>query len=310
MRTIGEIGSFRATAVDGTEIALHRVPGSVPGGAPVLLAPGTFSTRMFWLGQQGQGFGFALARAGFDPWVIELRGHGQSARPPHWTMDDWIRFDAPAAIELVLRETGSDHLFWIGHSAGGVVGAAFAGSGHPLVERIRGTVLLGAPGPAGLRGFRRLGAWATMLATGAVPALRLPGRPLRLGPEHEPGGLIRDWMHWNISGRWRGSGGQDYLAGMADARHSVLAVAGAGDRLLAPPVAVRDLLHRFGSTDRTLIVAGRSTGYSVDYDHPGLVIGRPAREEIWPRVVEWLRGRSREPAATDNPYGADERDGG
>jgi pimeloyl-ACP methyl ester carboxylesterase len=298
MKVLQELGSFRATAADGTEIALHRVPGALPGGVPVLLAPGTFSTRMFWLGHQAQGFGFALARVGFDPWVVELRGHGQSARPARWTMDDWIRFDAPAAIELVLRETGSEHFFWVGHSAGGVVGAAFAGSGHPLAERIRGTVLLGAPGPAGLHGFRRLGAWATMLATGAVPTLRLPGRALRLGPEHEPGGLIRDWMHWNISGCWRGGAGHDYLAGLQHARHAVLAVAGSGDRLLAPPIAVEDLLHRFGSTDRTLIVAGRSTGYSVDYGHPGLVIGRPAREEIWPRVVGWLRERSDRPGGT------------
>jgi len=301
MSPLRSLGRFRAWAADGTELALYRVPGGAPGGVPVLLAPGTFSTRMFWLGERGQGFGFALAGAGFDPWILELRGHGESGRPARWTLEDWIRLDAPAAIATVLEETGAEGLFWVGHSAGGVVGAAFSGSGHPLVSRMRGAVLLGSPGPAGLRGYRRLGAWATMLATGMLPALHLSGRHLRLGPEREPARLIRDWMNWNISGRWRGVEGHDYLAGLGGARHSVLAVAGSGDHLLAPPVAVRDLLGRFGSEDRTLIVAGRSHGYSVDFDHPGLVIGRPAREEIWPRVVEWLHDRTGGGVLPDDP---------
>ncbi len=72
----------------------------------------------------------------------------------------------------------------------------------------------------------------------------------------------------------------------------VLAVAGAGDHLLAPPQAVRDLLGRFGSVDRSLIVAGREQGYSIDYNHAGLVIGRAAREEIWPRVIDWISRRT------------------
>jgi pimeloyl-ACP methyl ester carboxylesterase len=282
---------LRVLAADGVEIAVHRVPGSRPGGPPVLLAAGTFSTRLFWLGAERQGFGFGLARAGFDAWVLEPRGHGSSHRPPSWTLDDWVRFDAPAAVGAVLGATGSRQLVWVGHSAGGVVGAAFAGSRDPLAERLRGLVLLGAPGPGGLRGLRRLGAWAALLAGGCVPDARWPGGPLRLGPETEPGRLIRDWMRWNVSGSWSGAGGRDYLGGLAAFRAPVLAVAGSGDRLLAPPAAVRDLLGRFGSDDRTLLVAGRDHGFSVDFDHAGLVIGRPAREEIWPRLIEWIGRR-------------------
>lgn len=85
--------------------------------------------------------------------------------------------------------------------------------------------------------------------------------------------------------------GPDDLPGMSALRAPVLAVAGAGDHLLAPPLAARDLLGRFSSTDRTLIVAGRSTGFSRDYDHAGLVIGRAAREEIWPPVPDWMEDR-------------------
>jgi predicted alpha/beta hydrolase len=277
----------RVTTADLVEIALYRVPGAV--GTPVLLVPGTFSTRLFWLGARAQGFAYYLAEAGFDPWVLELRGHGGSQRPHSWTMDDWARFDAPAAVEVVASETGRSRIVWIGHSAGGVVGAALAGSGHPATGLLGGLVLLGSPGPGHLHGRRRIGAWLTFLAAGAIPRAPWHGHWLGLGPEAEPGRLVADWMRWNISGRWRGADGRDYLAGLAKARIPVLAVAGGHDRTLAPPAAVRDLLDRFGSSDRTLIVAGREHGFAADYDHPGLVIGRAARQEIWPRVVDWLR---------------------
>lgn len=283
---------YRVRGADGVEVALHRVRGERPAaGPPLLLVPGTFSTRLFWLGAKAQGFGVALARAGFDPWVLEPRGHGASDRPPSWTIDEWIRLDAPAAVERVLQETGGAGVVWVGHSAGGVVGAAFAGSDDPLAAHLSALVLLGAPGPGGLRGVRRLGARALMLGAAVAPGIRWPGRRIGLGPETEPGHLIRDWMRWNVSGRWRSESGYDYLAGLSSVRVPLLGIAGAGDTLLAPPAAVRDLLQRFGSADRTLIVAGRRQGFSIDYDHPGLVIGRPAREEIWPRIVDWLGSR-------------------
>ncbi len=284
----------RVRTADGVEVTLHRL--GAGGGVPVLLAAGTFSARAFWLGDRRQGFGYRLAEAGFDPWILEPRGHGASGRPQSWTIADWVRYDAPAAVEAVLERAGAEDLYWVGHSAGGVVGAALAGeaaSGSTAMraERLRGLVLLGAPGPAGLRGSRRAGAWLAHLVGAAAPRTLFPGRALRMGPEHEPGALIRDWMRWNLSGSWRDPSGGDYLAGLPEVRAPVLAVAGAGDRLLAPPAAVRDLLDRFGSLDRQMIVAGRSTGYSMDFDHPRLVIGQAAREEIWPRVTEWLAAR-------------------
>jgi pimeloyl-ACP methyl ester carboxylesterase len=294
---VGEgLRSYRRRAADGVEIGVHRVGPGGAGSVPVVLLAGTFSSRNFWLGSRGQGLAHVLAEVGFEPWIIEPRGRGESGRPPSWTLDDWIRLDVPAALDVVREEGGSDGYFWIGHSAGGVVGAAFAGSGLPAASALKGMVLLGSPGPGGLAGWRRLGAWACYLASGAVPTAHFSGRRLRLGPEREPARLVRDWLGWNLAGRWRGATGRDYLAALPAVGIPVLAVAGSADRMLAPPAAVADLLARFGSPDRTLIVAGRSTGFSVDFNHPGLVIGSPAAREIWPRLIEWLEARRPKPA--------------
>lgn len=275
-------------AADGVRIVLHRIgPAEGTASTPVLLASGTFTGRDFWVGARRQGFALALAEAGFDTWVLEPRGHGASDRPPSWTMDDWIRLDAPAAAAAVLRESGAPAFYWVGHSAGGVVGAAFSGSRAPEARALRGLVLLGAPGPR-LHGLRRAAARVGHAAARSFPGASVPGALLGLGREPEPGALVRDWLAWNLSGEWRAADGSDYLAALAGVRAPVLAIAGSADRLLAPPAAVRDLLHRFGATDRELVVAGRAHGFAHDFDHPGLMIGSPARREIWPRILEWL----------------------
>jgi predicted alpha/beta hydrolase len=291
-----ELEEYRIRAGDGVEVTLHRLRGaSGGGGSPVLLAAGTFSSRQFWVGSRAQGFAVRLAEAGYDPWILEPRGQGASDRPRSWTMGDWIRLDAPAAVRTVLEVTGRERILWVGHSAGGVVGAAYVGAAGAGGGGVGALVLLGSPGPGSMGRVRRIGAMAAMAAAGVLPHLHLPGAILGLGPGREPGTLIREWMRWNVTGRWDDGAGGDYLERLRRVHVPVLAVAGTGDRLLAPPAAVQDLLNRFGSADRTLIVAGRAHGYSENFDHPGLVIGRTARAEIWPRLIEWMDQRVQRP---------------
>lgn len=287
--------AYPARTGDGVRIVLHRLEPRAPRHTtPVLLVAGTFSTRTFWLGTRGQGFGRFLAEAGFDIWILEPRGHGASERPASWTLEDWIRQDAPAALDRVLDATGARDCFWVGHSAGGVVGAAAVGACPQLAARLRGLVLIGAPGPVGVRGLRRWVARSGHLAAGLFPRVAVPGTLLGLGPEPEPTPLIRQWMGWNLQGAWRGSDGGDYLDALDAVEVPLLALAGAGDRWLAPPEAVRDLARRFGSEDRTLVLAGTRQGFREEYGHAELIVSRNARQEIWPLLRDWLEARAGE----------------
>ncbi|GMR44978.1 hypothetical protein PMAYCL1PPCAC_15173, partial [Pristionchus mayeri] len=76
--------------------------------------------------------GMILADAGFDVFLLNVRGTTYSQRHVNLTSDDndfWkfttdemARFDAPAAIEAVLRLNGAEQLYWIGHSQGTRIG--------------------------------------------------------------------------------------------------------------------------------------------------------------------------------------------
>lgn len=288
-------GAYAARTSDGVQIVLHRLRVRAPRHVtPVLLMAGTFSTRTFWLGTRGQGFARYLAEAGFDVWILEPRGHGESERPAAWTLEDWIRRDAPAALDRVLDASGARECFWVGHSAGGVVGTALVGACPLLAERLRGMVLVGSPGPVGIRGLRRWVARCGHLAAGLFPRAALSGTLLGLGPEPEPAPLIRQWLGWNLRGAWRGRDGSDYLGALHQVELPLLAVGGAGDRWLAPPEAVRDLAGRFGSEDRTVVLAGTRQGFREDYGHAELLVSRNARQEIWPLLRDWLEARAGE----------------
>jgi poly-beta-hydroxyalkanoate depolymerase len=63
--------------------------------------------------------------------------------------------------------------------------------------------------------------------------------------------------------------------------------------LLAPPAAVR-AAYELWAGEKEYWVASRETT-STDYGHSDLIFGRRAPEEIYPRIVSFLRARS-EPA--------------
>ena len=271
-------------AADGVRLAVHRVRSTGPA---VVLFHGVFCNRTVWLGTRGTGFAWFLAEAGFDVWVPELRGRGQSDVPRVWTIADWIEIDLPAIATAVERERPEGTWRWVGHSAGGVVVAAGLGRWSTLRARVRTAVLLGTPSPRRIGLARRLAA-ATFAAVARVaPRERVPGRWVQLGPEAESSALVRHWMGWNVARRWVGPDGYDYLASLQNVRCPVLGVAGAVDRLLAPPSSVADLLRFFGGPTESWIV-GRAYGYTRDYGHADLVVAREARQELWPRLRAWL----------------------
>ncbi|GMT22386.1 hypothetical protein PFISCL1PPCAC_13683, partial [Pristionchus fissidentatus] len=73
-----------------------------------------------------------LADAGFDVFLMNHRGTKHSRRhhnfytssSRYWkfTLDEYAKYDNPAAIDVVLTIAGEKSLYWLGHSQGAVLG--------------------------------------------------------------------------------------------------------------------------------------------------------------------------------------------
>lgn len=308
---------------DGAWIHLHRHP---VAGPPVLVVHGLSSNHESWDLAPDRSLAVALNEAGFDAWLLDLRGHGDAWSPtlrtrPTWTVDDYGVHDVNTAIEHIQDQTGFPTVGYVGHSMGGMVAAIYqAVHGDDALAAV---VVVGSPADfgdlepflgLGERGFRAGSALPSFSSPAGAKGLAAFGQraPLHAdellfsAPNLSPAGQ-RAMYHRAISPVFRhelrqfarilderrfvsADGSLDYGAALAQLSRPLLVIAGRGD-LIAPADRVRAFYDTAGSKEKAFWVAGRSAGLMADYGHMDLILGDRAADEIFPRITGWLAGR-------------------
>lgn len=273
------------------ELALTRLgrPGhEAARGVPVILLHGSFSNRRFWYSPKAIGLGAHLARAGFDVWIAEMRGHGLSPRNQQYKgnrVSDYARYDLPA-IGAFVREQTRQAAHWIGHSLGGTTLTAALGGQYLDEQHVASVALFGSQisrvyWPLKVPPVE----WGGRLLLKRFA--HISGSRLKRGPEDEPIGLVLESMRWHgLFGRF-GDSDSDWWAGLAEVKVPVLAVSAEGDHQ-DPPWACRKLLKQFGSATREYLCLGRKSGFSDNFGHVEMLVSKPAQRDVWPLVEHWL----------------------
>ncbi len=294
----------RVRTGDDVELAITRLSAPDGGevGPPVVLVPGTFCTRSFWISDRGIGLGPFLRERGLDVWIVELRGHGLSPkdrRYRRWSAEDHLRHDLPAVQALVQRETGQSAR-WVGHSWGGTAILASLAGGWLDQGRVHSACVLGANVTEGdewmKRRLPRMAAWLVLTALGRVPA-----RLFRLGPEAESRAYILEFYRWKgPQPCWETRGGRSYWEGVRGITVPLLAFGAAADTN-DPWPGCKELFDAVGSADKTWVLLGEDQGFSHDYQHVEMIIGKDARAEVWPRIAGYVGAGGSAEAAVQDP---------
>ena len=274
------------------ELALTRLgcAGGAARGVPVVLVHDRFANRRSWYTPAGQGLGAWLARAGFDIWLAEMRGHGLSPRNRGYAgnrLADYARYDLPA-IAAFVAEQNRQAAHWLGHGQGGLALVAALALGTLSATEPASLVLCGAqlrhPGAAFAVPPLR---WVVRLLLRSYRQVAPGWLGLESGVEDEPAGILRESLRWcGAFGRF-GEVGEDWLARLEDVAVPLLALAGGGDRV-APEAACRQLCERFVGAPREFVCLGRAQGFAEDYGHDTMLFGPAARSEVWPLLAGWL----------------------
>lgn len=270
---------------------LGRVAASEVRGVPIILLHGSFSNRRFWYSPKGIGLGAYLARAGFDVWIPEMRGHGLSARNEayrHNRVADYARYDLPAIAGFVAEQSGQvPH--WIGHSLGGTtlaaaLGGAYMDSRHAASVALFGSQITRSYWPLKVPPLT----WSARLLLKRFE--HVSGPRFKRGPEDEPMGVILESLRWHgLFGRF-GDKKDDWWSGLRHVDVPTLCVAAVGDHQ-DPEWACRELFEQFGSEDKAFLLLGREHGFTEDFGHVQMLVSKAAQAQVWPRVVEWLNRR-------------------
>lgn len=313
-----------ATA-DGAAVHLVRYPAA---GPPVVMVHGISSNHRTWDLDPEHSLARALQARGYDAWLLDLRGHGLATHDAQgrrqragWTMDDYGRYDLPAAIDHVRAATGHDRVGYVGHSMGGMVAAIYnalhgddalaalvvVGSpvdfGHP--EPLLG--LAAGSSPVATTFSPTLATPVMARAAALAPRLPLLVDPLLFASDNVDEDTRKRMYRSIVSPMSRGElqqlrgmmagggftsadGTVDYAQALAGLRTPLLVIAGRGDHI-APVDRVTPWIELSGSTEESLFIASRANGLSHDYGHLDLAMGEAAPREIHPRIVEWMQGR-------------------
>lgn len=272
------------TAADGGPCRLYRVTTATAPRARVLMLPGMFTARHFWLSPQGVGLAAHLAERGLECWLFERRGMGLAPRAATRSgLEETLRLDLPAVQQHLAALPEPLPLFVIGHSFGGVL-AARALAESLDADGIAGLVTLAAQCEVGKRPLRAPLGWGTMLVSRLLG--RLPARLAGLGPEDEPADAMVDAVRWTSAAH----GGGGWLPVLQRVQVPVLAIASAGDSV-DPAEGCERFYRRYASSDRQWLLLSQQGGWAEDYSHAGMVISRHARQEVWPRIGEWIEAR-------------------
>lgn len=309
---------------DGATIALHHLRGA---GPPVLMVHGISSNYRFFCQSADYGLGPALQAAGWDVWLLDLRGHGSAevgldgAPQVHgWTVDDYGQADLPAAVAHVQAETGFQRIAYIGHSMGGMVAAVYMASGR-AEGNLSTVIALGSPVSfdhdkrSSLldMGQSMMGFWGRSLRRVNSPRA---GRVVaRLGPlpggaadllytrDNMPPGSLDPMLRTIASPMSKeelqhfhtmlAAGGLVSADGQIDwvkrLNNVQIPFLGVAGAAdnIAAPYSVEAYVNNMGG-ERMFFLAGTASGLEEDYGHLDLGLGKNVSTELLPRLRAWL----------------------
>lgn len=226
----------------------------------------------------------ALADAGVDVAITELRGQGESthrigrsggAAGYHESAGE----DVPLAVEAMQRELGPRPVVLLGHSMGAQIGVYHLARRDP---RVVGLIAVAAQSPFH-RGFPREFGRKLRLGSIVMPIVgrvagHVPGRFFG-ATGRVPADRVRDWARLAATGVMQPARADlDYIDGLARVTVPALAVVIADDPL-APESAARNLLALLPAAHTTLESEPQPLGHNTWARRP---------DEIVARVLAWI----------------------
>ncbi|MFD1698963.1 alpha/beta fold hydrolase [Halopseudomonas phragmitis] len=292
--------ALQVSVDDQVRLHVRHFPGR--GGPAILMVHGLVEDgRIFW-SRGGQGLAPWLADAGYEVYVADLRGRGESEPPLsrglQVTQHQLITEDLPALFELIAQRHPNQPWFAISHSWGGVWLASALARQPQWLQYLAGQVHFASKRVIRQRNWRKR-LMIDLLWCRVAPLIGLfngliPARALGIGSADESRAMLRANLAWMNGGQWRDlEDGFDYaLAVKTLAWPPGLYLAGKNDHYLGHVDDVKAFARELGEHDAQVVLLKKGLGCSRNYGHNDLLTHPQATQEHFPLVLDWLGQRA------------------
>jgi pimeloyl-ACP methyl ester carboxylesterase len=278
----------------GTSV-LHRICKSESSEKVIFLMHGYFEDGHIFYTDKGKGFAYYLAEKGWDVYVCDLLGKGDST--PKVSKDlihsqyEIITRDIPTYIAEVRKLSGQTKINLGSHSWGGVILAGYLARSKD--KDIQSFVNFGSKRRIGIKTLRKflyvdIG-WTWLGRRFVKQDGYLSAKRMRMGNSDEAKDYYLEADKWVHSKDWKSPvDGFDYIKELDWDTPPSLFFTGKGDKVLGHPKDVKRFANEVNSKITVYKVLGTKTGHQNDYDHINILTHKDAVNDHYPLVLEFL----------------------
>jgi len=263
---------------------------------PVVLIHGSIENGRIFYSSSGKGLAPYLAQNGFDVFVIDLRGKGQSVpvigKHSKFGQYECITEEFPKIFEQIYEKVLQPfHI--MGHSWGGVLIASYLLRFPSEVSKVQTITFWGTKKQITVSGWEKF--YSIDIMWNVVSRLFckmygfLPATQLGFGADNESDKFHKQCTAWVNSFQWKDEDGLDYNQLTAQMQWPPLfSIAAINDLYLGNPKDCQKLLQQMNAKNAHFMVLSKQNGNFEDYDHINMLTSRKAPDDHFKKVLQFL----------------------
>lgn len=267
-------------------------------GTPVLLLHGSIENGKIFYSSSGKGLAPYLAKQGYDVFVVDFRGRGQSTptinKHSKHGLSEILRDDFDAYVKKIQELKGDLPQHWLAHSWGGVMALAYLAR-NPQSVKVASMVFFGTKRRLTVANLKKVWRvdimWGLMAKLGAARMGYVPAKEYKAGSDNETKKSHTQSRNWVYSKKWLDWDDKfDYAAALKKVKlPPTLYITGKKDDLICHPKDIKLLMSETGNQNHWMKVMGKETGHKHDYGHNDILTHPDAPEDVYPVALQFMK---------------------
>jgi pimeloyl-ACP methyl ester carboxylesterase len=267
-------------------------------GPTVFMVHGSIENGRIFYSKSQKGLAPFLAKNGFDVFVVDLRGRGESKpkidKSADWGLQETLWTDFPALIDKMVALKGTNKMNWVAHSWGGVLFLAYYAKKYSDLN-INSMVFLGTKRRISVLSIEKLYkinfGWHAFSKYIINKHGFLDAKRYKMGSDSESKRSHYETDKWVVNKKWLDwKDGFDYSAALKKIElPPILSLTGQKDRVLGHPADVKLLLKETGMQKNSVFkVLSKKNGNLHDYDHINIATHPDAEKDHFVEILKFL----------------------